>query len=63
MNYVGCAFHSLRLFFCVCCAYVEDFSVVRYLSEMEVFEGGGCCMLLVSAIEWVERWVGAELRE
>ena len=45
-------FSFLEIVLSVCCAYVEDFSVVRYLSEMEVFEGGGCCMLLVSAIEW-----------
>lgn len=44
-------FSFLEIVFSVCCAYVEDFSVVRYLSEMGGFEGGGCCMVLVNAIE------------
>mgnify|MGYP007073500213 FL=1 len=44
-------FSFLEIALSVCCAYVEDFVVVRYLSEMEGFEWNGCCMLLVNAIE------------
>lgn len=44
-------FSFLEIVFSVCCAYVEDFSVVRYLSEMGGFEWSGCCVLLVNANE------------
>lgn len=44
-------FSFLEIVLSVCCIYVEDFSVVRCLSEMEGFEWNGCCVLLVNAIE------------
>ena len=43
-------FSFLEIALSVCCAYVEDFLVVRNRSEMEGFEWGGCCMLLVNTI-------------
>ena len=42
------SFHEIVL--SVCYARVEDFLVVRNRSEMEGFEWGGCCMLLVNTI-------------
>lgn len=44
-------FSFLKIALSVCCAYVEDFLVVRNRSEMEGLKWGGCCMLLVNAIE------------
>ena len=43
-------FLFLETVFSVCCAYVADFLVVRNRSEMEGFEWGGCCMMLVNTI-------------
>ena len=43
-------FSFLEIALSVCCVYVEDFVVVRNRSEMEGFEWGGCCMLLVNTI-------------
>lgn len=43
-------FSFLEIALSVCCAYVEDFMVVRNRSEMEGFEWDGCCMMLVNTI-------------